>query len=102
VRTEDVEKVYRRYFDSIIHFCRSTPGYWDRKEREKEDIGRIKYISRTGMSDVYKVNDKKKKRISVLSQKVVQKDKLRLLLTVKYILWFCLQRHASTVRFYHL
>ena len=29
--TEDLREVLRRYFDSIIHFCRSAPGCWDRK-----------------------------------------------------------------------
>ena len=34
--TEDLREVLRRYFDSIIHFCRSAPGCWDRKTGGKK------------------------------------------------------------------
>jgi hypothetical protein len=49
VKSEEAEEVHPRYFDSIIHFCRSTPGCYssERKTSEKEDIGKIEiYCSR--------------------------------------------------------
>ena len=54
--TEDLREVLRCYFDSIIHFCRSTPGCWDRKTGggagggRGVDVGKITNVMRTSMS----------------------------------------------------
>jgi hypothetical protein len=49
VSTEDLREVLHRYFDSIIHFYRSTPGCWNRKTGEEKDVGKITNILSTGM-----------------------------------------------------
>ena len=58
---EGVQEVRRRYFDLIIHFCRSTPVCWGgRKTGERGNIGgKITNILRTSMSELKKVKDKK-------------------------------------------
>jgi hypothetical protein len=47
MKSEEAEEVHPRYFDSIIHFCRSTSGCcsWGPKTSEKDDIGKQKYIA---------------------------------------------------------
>jgi hypothetical protein len=65
VRSEGVEEVHRRYFHSIIHFCRSTPGCWERKTGEEADIGKIRNILRTFVSEAKKVKDNKTENVGV-------------------------------------
>jgi hypothetical protein len=65
VRSDGVEEVRRRYFHSVIHFCRSTPGCWDRKAGEEEDIGKIRNILRSVMSEAKKVEDKKRGNVNI-------------------------------------